>query len=125
MKLSSGAVTVFAVATTAASVNGYSFIQPMRIVPPAIRNAGTSSLKMISTGDDRSERKSLDISKTTYSALVKAPKDAYIAVSPTLSIVLVVDRLSNGNLVCVCNMLLFRFVTLGSYSIAVTSYNPW
>jgi hypothetical protein len=69
------------VAATAATVNGYSFVQPMRTVPPSIRNAGTSSLKMISTGDDRSERKSLDISKTTYSALVKSPKDAYIAVS--------------------------------------------
>lgn len=36
---------------------------------------------MISTGDDRSERQSLDISKTTYTSLVKAPKDAYLAVS--------------------------------------------
>jgi len=34
---------------------------------------------MISDGTDRSERKSLDITKTTYSALVKSPRDAYIA----------------------------------------------
>ena len=34
---------------------------------------------MISTGDDRSERQSLDISKTQYTQLVKAPKDAYKA----------------------------------------------
>ena len=40
---------------------------------------GASSLQMISTGDDRSERKSLDISKTQYVSLIKAPKDAYIA----------------------------------------------
>jgi hypothetical protein len=40
---------------------------------------GASSLTMISTGDDRSERKSLDISKTQYTSLVKAPKDSYIA----------------------------------------------
>jgi hypothetical protein len=43
------------------------------------KNGGASSLSMISTGDDRSERKSLDISKTQYTSLVKAPKDAYIA----------------------------------------------
>jgi formate/nitrite transporter FocA (FNT family) len=35
----------------------------------------------ISTGDDRSERKSLDISKTTYSSLIKSPKDSYIALA--------------------------------------------
>jgi hypothetical protein len=69
------------VSVQAPFVSSYSFVQPMRTVPASIQNAGTSSLKMISTGDDRSERKSLDISKTTYSALVKSPKDAYIAVS--------------------------------------------
>ncbi len=41
----------------------------------------SSSLMMISTGDDRSERQSLDISKTTYISLIKSPKDAYLAVS--------------------------------------------
>eukprot|EP00586_Coscinodiscus_wailesii_P019368 CAMPEP_0172498720 /NCGR_PEP_ID=MMETSP1066-20121228/116522_1 /TAXON_ID=671091 /ORGANISM="Coscinodiscus wailesii, Strain CCMP2513" /LENGTH=356 /DNA_ID=CAMNT_0013272121 /DNA_START=83 /DNA_END=1153 /DNA_ORIENTATION=- len=35
----------------------------------------------ISTGDDRSERESLDISKTTYSSTIKSPKDAYIALA--------------------------------------------
>ena len=65
----------------AGSTNAYSFVQPIRSISPSIRNAGTSNLKMISTGDDRSERKSLDISKTQYASLVKAPKDAYIAVS--------------------------------------------
>jgi hypothetical protein len=72
---------MLAVVATSVSVNSYSFVQPMRTVPLSIRNGGTSSLKMISTGDDRSERKSLDISKTTYAALVKSPKDSYIAVS--------------------------------------------
>jgi hypothetical protein len=72
--------TMLVAAATAVSVNGYSFVQPMRTVPLSIRNAGTSGLKMISTGDDRSERKSLDISKTMYTSLIKSPKDAYIAV---------------------------------------------
>ncbi len=62
----------------AQSCSGYSLIQPMRIgVPATLRKSYT--LSMISDGTDRSERKSLDISKTTYSALVKSPKDAYIA----------------------------------------------
>jgi formate/nitrite transporter FocA (FNT family) len=39
------------------------------------------TISMISDGTDRSERKNLDISKTTYSALVKSPRDAYIAFS--------------------------------------------
>jgi hypothetical protein len=81
MKFSAGSLMMVVAAATLGSTNAYSFIQPMRSVSPAIRNSGTSNLKMISTGDDRSERKSLDISKTTYAALVKAPKDAYIAVS--------------------------------------------
>ena len=70
-------------AMAADSADSYSFVQPIRSISPSIRNAGTSNLKMISTGDDRSERKSLDISKTQYASLVKAPKDAYIAVSET------------------------------------------
>jgi len=48
-------------------------------VSPIMR--GASSLKMISTGDDRSERKSLDISKTTYVSSIKSPKDSYIALA--------------------------------------------
>lgn len=44
----------------------------------SFRNPNTKTL-MIADGTDRSERKSLDITKTTYSALVKSPKDAYIA----------------------------------------------
>ena len=34
---------------------------------------------MISTGDDRSEYKNFDISKTAYTSTVKSPKDAFIA----------------------------------------------
>ena len=33
----------------------------------------------ISTGDDMSEQKSLDISKTVYSQTIKSPKDSYLA----------------------------------------------
>jgi hypothetical protein len=44
------------------------------------RRNNNNKLMMISTGDDRSERQSLDISKTTYISLVKSPKDAYQAV---------------------------------------------
>ena len=77
----------FTLATTLAacliaSTNGFSSnYVPIRVAPTTIAK-GTSSrstLKMISTGDDRTERKSLDISKTSYTALVKAPKDAYVA----------------------------------------------
>lgn len=50
----------------------------MRVAVPATTRK-SYTLSMISDGSDRSERKSLDISKTTYSALVKSPKDAYIA----------------------------------------------
>lgn len=86
MKLSTAALLI---ASLVASADAYSFIQPMRVAP-SIRHAGSSNLKMISTGDDRSERKSLDISKTVYTSLVKAPKDAYIAVSLLLLLVVVV-----------------------------------
>jgi hypothetical protein len=69
----------------AASVNAYSFTHPMKqhrvlMAPSSSSMGGLGGLKMISTGDDRSERLSLDISKTTYTSLIKAPKDAYIAV---------------------------------------------
>ena len=58
--------------------NGFSTsYTPIRVAPTIAK--GQTSFKMISTGDDRSERKSLDLSKTQYTALVKAPKDAYIA----------------------------------------------
>jgi hypothetical protein len=72
--------TLLFAASMSGAANAYSFVQPMRLAP-SIRNSGTNSLRMISTGDDRSERQSLDISKTTYTSLIKAPKDAYIAVS--------------------------------------------
>ena len=49
----------------------------VRLAPATIKSSYT--LSMISDGTDRSERKSLDISKTTYSALVKSPRDAYLA----------------------------------------------
>jgi hypothetical protein len=60
--------------------------QPLKLAPHTIITASSSPasntlLRMISTGDDRSERKSLDLSKTTYSSLIKSPKDACIAVS--------------------------------------------
>ena len=74
MKKSIAAVCFLA----AQSCSGYSLVQPMRIVFPATPRK-SHTLSMISDGTDRSERKSLDISKTTYSALVKSPKDAYIA----------------------------------------------
>ncbi len=35
--------------------------------------------RRISTGDDMSEQKSLDISKTVYSQTIKSPKDSYLA----------------------------------------------
>ncbi len=62
----------------APSCMGYSFVQPMRVAVPSSQRS-PYTLSMISDGTDRSERRSLDISKTTYSALVKSPKDAYIA----------------------------------------------
>eukprot|EP00529_Nitzschia_sp_RCC80_P021447 CAMPEP_0113487062 /NCGR_PEP_ID=MMETSP0014_2-20120614/25317_1 /TAXON_ID=2857 /ORGANISM="Nitzschia sp." /LENGTH=387 /DNA_ID=CAMNT_0000380751 /DNA_START=420 /DNA_END=1583 /DNA_ORIENTATION=+ /assembly_acc=CAM_ASM_000159 len=62
--------------TSPFSVSSYKY----RSSPPSKANRnGASSLQMISTGDDRSERRSLDISKTQYVSLIKAPKDAYIA----------------------------------------------
>mmetsp|Transcript_24509 Transcript_24509/g.58144 ORF Transcript_24509/g.58144 Transcript_24509/m.58144 type:complete len:397 (-) Transcript_24509:625-1815(-) len=55
------------------------FVQAQNKLVSSSRSPPKSSLYMISTGDDRSERKSLDISKTSYTSLVKAPKDAYVA----------------------------------------------
>jgi hypothetical protein len=67
--------TLLLVAAT--GCEGYSFTQPMRVA--SIIPTRSYTFSMISDGSDRSERQSLDISKTTYSALVKAPKDAYKA----------------------------------------------
>jgi hypothetical protein len=79
MKLSIVALSSFFLAS---SSDAFSFTAPMpRVAPRIARSQGAGDLTMISTGDDRSERRSLDISKTTYTSLVKAPKDAYIAVS--------------------------------------------
>ena len=64
---------------SAASVGALAPMTPLKVSPSILR--GVSSLKMISTGDDRSERKSLDISKTTYVSSIKAPVDAYIALA--------------------------------------------
>mmetsp|Transcript_75648 Transcript_75648/g.219715 ORF Transcript_75648/g.219715 Transcript_75648/m.219715 type:complete len:351 (+) Transcript_75648:46-1098(+) len=58
--------------------SGYSFTQPMRVAVPTVAKR-SYTWSMISDGSDRSERKSLDISKTTYTALVKSPRDAYRA----------------------------------------------
>jgi hypothetical protein len=74
MKLSIAALMLMA----AQSCSGFSFIQPMRVAVPATAQK-SYTLSMISDGTDRSERRSLDISKTTYTALVKSPKDAYLA----------------------------------------------
>ena len=64
------------------SANAFSSTMPMaRVGITHIKPVGKSSSSAlhISTGDDRSERQSLDISKTTYTSLVKAPKDSYMA----------------------------------------------
>lgn len=53
-------------------------MQPMRAAVPTTVKKGYT-LSMISDGSDRSERKSLDISKTTYTATVKSPRDSYMA----------------------------------------------
>jgi formate transporter len=42
-------------------------------------NSATTVLNMSADGDDRSERASLDISKTIYTSSIKSPKDSYIA----------------------------------------------
>jgi hypothetical protein len=87
MKLSVVAVSSFFLAASPSMTDAFSFTQPvhqLRVAPrivPTTAASGPGSLMMISTGDDRSERRSLDISKTTYTSLVKAPKDAYMAVS--------------------------------------------
>jgi hypothetical protein len=66
------------------SANAFTSTQPMPRVgvtqlKPAPGTSSSSSALYISTGDDRSERQSLDISKTVYTSLVKAPKDSYMA----------------------------------------------
>ena len=85
MKLSLAAALLLT-ASSCGVVDGLSFTRPMTtpkvlLSPQIKRSSGMGGLQMISTGDDRSERLSLDISKTTYTSLIKAPKDAYIAVS--------------------------------------------
>ncbi len=63
---------------TAQSCSGFSLVQP--VLQGVIAKSRTSiKHSMIADGTDRSERKSLDITKTTYSALVKSPSDAYVA----------------------------------------------
>jgi formate/nitrite transporter len=59
-------------ALLASGVNAFVPSAPVRVPLPALK---------IATGDDRSERKSLDISKTTYSSTMKSPKDSYIALA--------------------------------------------
>lgn len=46
---------------------------------PRPSSPSRAKLFMISTGEDRSELDSLDISKTTYISSVKSPRDAYVA----------------------------------------------
>ena len=67
------------------SASAFTSTQPMprigvtHLKPVGKRSSDSGSALYISTGDDRSERQSLDISKTTYVSLVKAPKDSYMA----------------------------------------------
>jgi formate transporter len=42
-------------------------------------HSSSSVLKLSADGDDRSERASLDITKTIYTSTIKSPKDAYVA----------------------------------------------
>lgn len=79
--------SVLPVLLMASSASAFSFTQPMpRLATAHIKpSSGAASLRMISDGSDRAERQSLDISKTTYVSLIKAPKDAYIAVSISFS----------------------------------------
>jgi formate transporter len=50
-----------------------------RSILPQNNGGGGSVLKMISTGEDRSEYKNLDLSKIQYTSSVKSPKDTYLA----------------------------------------------
>lgn len=52
------------------------FQAPARWGTPSV---STTTPLRISTGDDMSEQKSLDISKTVYSQTIKSPKDSYLA----------------------------------------------
>ena len=69
------------------SAHAFSSTQPMprlgvsvtQLQPIGKSGSSSNTALHISTGDDRSERQSLDISKTTYVSLVKAPKDSYMA----------------------------------------------
>ena len=91
MKLSIASTILFAAAPLAAvnafvpSTNAYSTRLPAKTLNHhhssnrRRRSASKrASLTMISDGSDRSERKSLDISKTTYSALVKSPRVRFL-----------------------------------------------
>ena len=53
----------------------------VRVFPSRTAGAfrGSNTNLYISTGDDMSEQKSLDISKTVYSQTLKSPKDSYLA----------------------------------------------
>lgn len=53
-----------------------SFLAPTPLKVPSTR----STLK-ISTGDDQSDRYSLDITKTVYVSTIKSPKDSYTALA--------------------------------------------
>jgi len=66
----------------AGSVGAFSpqvHVAPLTTTNPMGVSKASNSRLFISTGEDRSERQSLDISKTTYSSTIKAPRDAYIA----------------------------------------------
>jgi formate transporter len=72
---------LFFVSSTAAfSSTSSSFIasSPTTRLSIPQNNAG-SAFKMISTGEDRTEYKNLDLSKIQYTSSVKSPKDAYLA----------------------------------------------
>lgn len=80
-------IVLFTTSCLIASVYSYSFVPALRSghhhhvkLNSAIRSGNrANTLSMISTGDDRSERFSLDISKTIYTSNMKSPKDSYTA----------------------------------------------
>lgn len=61
--------------------NAFNVVGKVQVLPSRTAGAfrGSNTNLSISTGDDMSEQKSLDISKTVYSQTLKSPKDAYLA----------------------------------------------
>jgi formate/nitrite transporter len=68
-------------ASLLSSANAFSSFAGKSVLAPKLAKVAKQpyTIRMISTGDDQSEVYSLDISKTVYTATVKAPKDSYRA----------------------------------------------